>query len=221
MANETTPKSAGPKWGLIVGVAALLGVGAWGIYATLGPKGNEVAQQKHGTSDVSAVNAAKEGFTRALSKGDMAAFLVHKAPKDIPDFAFKDGNGKDLKLSDWKGRVVLVNLWATWCAPCRREMPHLAELQEKLGGDGFEVVAISVDRKGVAASAQFLKKAKAEKLALYIDKSTKVLAQSRTIGLPVTILVNRQGKEIGRLTGPATWNGADAIRLVKTAIAIK
>jgi thiol-disulfide isomerase/thioredoxin len=97
------------------------------------------------------------GFSKALATGPLAALLVHEQRKDIASFSFANSKGGILDLSKWKGRVVLLNLWATWCAPCRKEMPDLAKLQSELGGADFEVVALSVDRKGLAASEAFLK----------------------------------------------------------------
>jgi len=200
---------------------AILIAGAYGVYAISGSKSNDQAGQKTASSSFEEVNAAPQGLTKALSSGALQAFLVHKTRKEMPKVSFKDGDGKDLTLDDWKGRVVLLNLWATWCAPCRKEMPHLAELQEKYGSDDFEVVALSVDRKGAKASGRFLVEAKSTALNLYIDKTAKALGKLRAIGLPVTILIDRQGKEVGRLVGPAVWNGPDAVRLIKTAIAEK
>ena len=128
-----------------------------------------------------------------------------RSPSPCPTSPSQDGAGKPLKLSDWKGRVVLVNLWATWCAPCRKEMPDLAKLQKELGSDQFEVVAISVDRKGAEASSAFLKETGADNLKLYVEPTTKIVSELQSAGLPATILVDRQGREIGRLLGPADW----------------
>jgi thiol-disulfide isomerase/thioredoxin len=123
-----------------------------------------------------------------------------------------------VKLSDWKGRVVLINLWATWCAPCRKEMPDLAKLQQELGSDQFEVVAISVDRKGAEASSAFLKETGSDTLKLYVEPTTKIVSELQSAGLPATILVDRQGREIGRLLGPAHWAAPEAFALVKAAL---
>ena len=153
------------------------------------------------------------------ARGAMAAFLMKSERKPVADLAFQDGTGKPVKLSDWKGRVVLVNLWATWCGPCRREMPALAALQKRLGSRDFEVVAISIDRKGIAASAAFLKETGADALKLYIEPTTKILRDLQALGLPATILVDRQGNEIGRLLGPAEWDSLEAVKLVETALA--
>ena len=113
---------------------------------------------------------------------------------------------------------MLLNLWATWCAPCRKEMPYLADLQKQLGSEKFEVVAISVDRKGLEASKAFLIKAGADNLNIYLDRSTEVLGKMHAPGLPATILIDKNGMEIGRLLGPAVWNSPEAIKLIKAAI---
>ena len=161
------------------------------------------------------------GVTRALATGALAAFLVKKERKPVADAAFQNGEGKALNLSQWKGRVILVNLWATWCAPCRKEMPALAQLQTELGSDQFEVVAISIDRKGVEASAAFLKDTGAQSLKLYVEPSSAIVNSLQAIGLPATLLIDRQGKEIGRLLGPADWASPEALTLIKAALAEK
>jgi len=168
-----------------------------------------------------AAPAATGGVSKALATGTLAAFLVHPEPKPLPDIAFADGEGKPLKLSDWKGRVVLINLWATWCAPCRKEMPDLAKLQQELGSDQFEVVAISVDRKGAEASSAFLTETGADAIKLYVEPTTKIVSELQSAGLPATILVDRQGRELGRLLGPAHWAAPEAFALVKAALAQK
>jgi thiol-disulfide isomerase/thioredoxin len=148
----------------------------------------------------------------------MTAFVVKAQLQIVPDIAFLDGAGQQRAISQWRGRVVLVNLWATWCAPCRKEMPALANLQRKLGGEHFEVVAISVDRKGAEGSAAFLAETGATSLALYVDRSAKVLDELQARGLPATLLIDREGREIGRLLGPAQWDSEDAVRLIEQAI---
>ena len=110
------------------------------------------------------------GGFRDFAVGPMAAFLVKADRPAVPDLAFKDSSGSEVKLSKWQGRVVLLNLWATWCAPCRKEMPTLNDVQKQLGSKDFEVVALSVDRKGLEASAAFLKETGADSLGLYVDE---------------------------------------------------
>jgi thiol-disulfide isomerase/thioredoxin len=179
--------------------------GGIGIYMSGGAPRKEVAESR--------------GGFRAFVVGPMTAFLVKADRPAVPDLAFKDSSGAEIKLSKWQGRVVLLNLWATWCAPCRKEMPILDALQKQLGSKDFEVVALSVDRKGLEASSAFLKETEANSLGLYVDETTKSLDDLQALGLPVTVLIDRKGREIGRLLGPAEWNSAEAIALMKAAIA--
>lgn len=153
-----------------------------------------------------------------LSTGQMAAFVFRSEPAALPEIKFQDGEGKERTLSEWRGKVVLLNLWATWCLPCRKEMPALDRLQKVLRSDTFEVVALSVDRKGLEASKKFLNDTKVERLALYVDPSARANTDLRAVGLPVTLLIDAQGREIGRLLGPAEWDGEDAIRLIRAAL---
>jgi thiol-disulfide isomerase/thioredoxin len=131
----------------------------------------------------------------AESASTLAAFIKHPTPKNIGAFSFADGKGAPLDLSHWKGKVVLLNLWATWCAPCRKEMPELAQLQKMLGSADFEVVAISEDLKGAEASAAFLKDSGADNLALYVDQKMAGLAAVQSVGLPTTLAVT--AKKLG------------------------
>lgn len=221
MTTETPAQKGSGSFFKILLAGVIILAGAYGVYSIYGGKSNKAGVEKHATTKAGDVTAASDGITKKLSVGDLRAFLVHKQRKKMPVVAFKNGKGADLTLENWKGKVVLVNLWATWCGPCRKEMPHLAELQKAFGGDDFEVVAISVDRKGVKASGRFLVEAKATALNLYVDQSAHLLRTLRTVGLPLTVLVDRQGREVGRLLGPAVWNGKDAYRLIKTALAEK
>ncbi len=166
---------------------------------------------------VAEVNSS--GGFRAFAVGSMAAFLVKADRPVVPDLAFKDSTGSEISLSKWKGRVVLLNLWATWCAPCRKEMPALNAVQKQVGSKDFEVVALSVDRKGLDASAAFLKETGADALGLYSDETTTSLTMLQALGLPVTLLIDRKGREIGRLLGPAEWNSAEAVALITAAMA--
>ncbi len=158
------------------------------------------------------------GGFKDFAKGHMAAFLVKADRPQVPDLTFQDLTGSEATLSKWRGRVVLLNLWATWCAPCRKEMPTLNEVQKQLGSKDFEVVALSVDRKGLEASAAFLKETGADALGLYIDETSKSLESLQAFGLPATLLIDRKGREIGRLLGPAEWDSAEAIALMKAAL---
>jgi thiol-disulfide isomerase/thioredoxin len=171
-----------------------------------------------------------QGVERKVSDGPaaaaapasaMAAFVKHPVPKEIAAFGFNDGTGVAKDLSAWKGKVVLLNLWATWCAPCRKEMPELAKLQKLMGSPDFEVVALSEDLKGAAASSAFLKESGADNLALYTDQKATALAAIQSVGLPTTLLIDRNGKEVGRLLGPADWASPEAQALVKAVLDAK
>jgi thiol-disulfide isomerase/thioredoxin len=179
-----------------------------------------IAQEDAGRAEtVAEVGEAPDRVTRELSTGTLTAFVVHPEPKPVGDIAFDDAEGTPLTLAEWRDRVVLVNLWATWCGPCREEMPALAELQRQLGSQDFEVVAISLDRQGAEVAQPFLEDVGAEALELYLDPSTKVLAAFRAVGLPASILIDRSGREVGRMFGPADWASPEAIRLINAALA--
>lgn len=210
---STEKKKLNPLAQIAAGVVVLAAITGYYLF--------EAGSRKAGPAETAAEApaTAQGGVSKALATGSLAAFLIHPERKPLPDIAFADGEGKPLKLSDWKGRVVLVNLWATWCAPCRKEMPDLAQLQKELGSDQFEVVAISVDRKGAEASSAFLKETGADNLKLYVEPTTKVVGELQSAGLPATILIDRQGREIGRLLGPAVWSSPEAVALVKAALA--
>ncbi|MCZ8548194.1 TlpA family protein disulfide reductase [Mesorhizobium qingshengii] len=146
-------------------------------------------------------------------------FAVHETPVPVPEFQFQDANRQPKTLADFRGKVVLLNIWATWCAPCRKEMPTLDRLQGKLGGSDFEVVALSVDRAGPDVVKKFFAEIGIEHLALSVDASAKAMFAIGTIGLPTTLLIDRDGKEIGRLIGPAEWDAPDMIDFIRGRIA--
>jgi len=153
-----------------------------------------------------------------LSTGQVAAFVFKTAPEPLPDIEFLDGAGSQRSLKDWHGKVVLLNLWATWCAPCRKEMPALDRLQAALGSDQFEVVALSVDRTGLEGARKFLDQINVHSLKLYADPTAKIGSQLKVAGLPATLLLDREGREIGRLTGPAEWDSEEAKRLILASL---
>jgi thiol-disulfide isomerase/thioredoxin len=157
-----------------------------------------------------------------LARGEVAAVKPAEDARRVPALAFKDEAGQPRALGDWRGRVVLLNLWATWCVPCRKEMPALDELQTRLGGDRFEVVAVNIDTRDPDKPRNWLKEAGIKRLTYYADPSAKVFqelkAVGRAIGMPTTLLVDAAGCEIASLAGPAEWASEDAIRLVQAAI---
>ncbi len=157
-----------------------------------------------------------------LAHGEVAALTMATAPLRLPDLAFEDADGKPKKLSDWRGRTVLVNLWATWCVPCRKEMPALEGLQTRLGGENFEVVAINIDTRDPEKPKNFLKDAHLTRLGYFSDEKAKVFqdlkAVGRALGMPTSVLVDGQGCEIATIAGPADWDSDDAIKLITAAM---
>jgi len=158
-----------------------------------------------------------------LAQGEVAALTMATAPLRLPDLSFADADGAAKKLSDWRGKTLLVNLWATWCVPCRKEMPALEALQSKLGGATFEVVAINIDTRDPDKPRSFLKDANLTRLGYFNDPKAKVFqdlkAVGRALGMPTSVLVDAEGCEIATIAGPAEWGGDDAVKLVKAALA--
>jgi len=157
-----------------------------------------------------------------LAHGEVAGLTMATTPLKLPDLAFDDADGKPKKLSDWRGRTVLVNLWATWCVPCRREMPALDALQGKLGGPDFQVVAVNIDTRDPDKPKNFLKEANLTKLGYFTDQKAKVFQDlksiGRALGMPTSVLVDGQGCEIATIAGPAEWASDDAIKLIQAAL---
>jgi len=156
-----------------------------------------------------------------LARGEVAAVAVAHTPFRVPDLSFKDAEGRERTLADWRGRTVLFNLWATWCVPCRREMPALDALQGGLGGKNFEVVAVNIDTRDAEKPLKFLKDAGVTHLAYYSDQSAKVFqdlkSAGKAFGMPTTLIIDRSGCEIGEMAGPAEWASADGVKLVSAA----
>lgn len=144
-----------------------------------------------------------------------ANFILHEAPRDLPELKFRDGEGRARTLGEFRGKVVLLNLWATWCAPCRREMPTLDRLQAELGSAEFEVIALSIDRVGAEVVRRFYGEVGIKHLALYIDSSGKALRVLGVLGLPATLLIARDGRELGRLIGPAEWDTPEMLSFLR------
>jgi thiol-disulfide isomerase/thioredoxin len=139
-------------------------------------------------------------------------------PRPVPELHFVDGAAKPRSLVEFRGRVVLLNIWATWCVPCRKEMPALDRLQATLGGPGFEVVALSIDRDGVPKIKDFYEELGLKALRIYVDASGDVMAKLGAVGIPLTLLVDRQGDELWRLIGPAEWDQPAIVETIRKEI---
>lgn len=146
------------------------------------------------------------------------AFPLHDEPRTVPPVTFRDGDDRERSLADFRGRVVLLNIWATWCVPCRREMPTLDRLQSELGGADFEVLALSIDRAGLPAVEAFYKEIGLEALGIYVDAAGKASRQLGIVGLPTTILIGRDGTELGRFVGPAEWDSPQMIGFLRQQV---
>jgi thiol-disulfide isomerase/thioredoxin len=144
---------------------------------------------------------------------------LHQTPREMLSPPFMDGDGRDLTLADFHGRVVLLNILATWCAPCREEMPTLDRLQARLGGADFHVLPLSIDRAGLGPVRRFYEEIGIAHLGMYLAEDIRAMAAFAVAGLPTTILIDRQGHELGRLSGPSNWDSPENIVLFETTIA--
>lgn len=206
--------------GKLLAVAAIAGVIAGGV-----------AVYMRGTADgngpaAAAVDCApaKSTITRLdpLAKGQVAAFITEKDGRNLSLPAFKGPDGKDITLAAYAGKVQLINLWATWCVPCREEMPALNTLQKELGDDRFQVTAINLDTGDASKPKEFLAEEKIDALPLHHDATLSSFNQFKkaglTIGLPVSVLVDGKGCMLGALSGPAAWASDDAKALIRAAV---
>ena len=161
--------------------------------------------------------SSTEGSGSAVPTNPVA-FSVFEQPRPVPEIRFQDDQGHDLTLANFRGRVVLLNLWATWCVPCRKEMPTLDHLQARLGGKNFLVIALSIDRKGVEAVKDLYRGVGVEKLAIYLDRSGKGTHDLAIPGVPTTLLLDREGREVARKLGEAEWDSPELVSLVQKTI---
>ncbi len=240
--DAPTPPSAEPRRAgrgrmvAVLGAAVLAGAlaGALALYVMEGTPRNAASADPasstpKATASSSAADPACAGAVslaerlKPLAKGEVAALSLATEPRRLPPLSFTDAAGKSLTLADFKGKVLLVNLWATWCVPCRKEMPALDHLEQALGGDRFQVVAINLDTKDPEKPQAFLKEIGNRSLAFYADPGTKSFSALRAVGrgfgLPTSLLVDANGCEIGFLAGPAEWASEDAQAVIKGAMA--
>jgi thiol-disulfide isomerase/thioredoxin len=193
------------------GMLSILCIGLYGIFA---PSSN--------AQEICAAAKPLASKLAPLTKGELAAVQTPDQPKDLSSLAFVGPDNKAMTIADLKGKTVLLNLWATWCAPCRKEMPALDKLQATLGGTDFEVVAINIDQRNLDKPKTFLQEVDVNKLAYYSDSSAKIFqslrALDRALGMPTTLLIDKNGCELGYLAGPAEWASEDALAYVKAAL---
>ncbi|MFL9824480.1 thiol:disulfide interchange protein TlpA [Rhodoplanes sp. SY1] len=203
-----------PRRTMLVALAlgAAVAVGAGAVYGLSG-----LGRNPQAAACGPALDLAKR--LAPLAKGEVAAVAVADTPRTLQHLAFTDGTGAARTLADWRGRTVLLNLWATWCVPCRKEMPALDALQRQAGSERFEVVAVNVDTRNPDKPRAWLKEVGIDGLAYYADPSGKILREIGAFGLPATVLVDPAGCTVATLAGPAEWASPDALALVKAALA--
>ncbi len=213
---ETRPPQKSNRRRLI-GAAILAGavVGVGAVYGTKGGAGNQESASCPGAAAVAA-------RMDPLAKGQVAALNVNPAPQPLSAISFQTADGTKVTMADFKGKTVLLNLWATWCIPCRKEMPALNQLQADLGGKDFEVVAVNIDTQGPERVEKFLAETGIDKLHRYADPSTGILQSLKNEGLgqglPTSVLIDRQGCRLGAMAGPAEWSSDEAKALIMAAM---
>ncbi|MHA1549121.1 MAG: thiol:disulfide interchange protein TlpA [Alphaproteobacteria bacterium] len=202
----------------LLGLAALAGIagGAVAVYVNSRDSGNGTEQAARECS------AALTLASQLEPQGDLAAFRAAESPDSLTDLAFKAADDRQTGIDAFAGKVVLLNLWATWCGPCRAEMPSLDRLQAEMGGDSFEVVAVNIDTADPERALDFLEEIGVGNLAFYADRTTKIFNDLKrrglALGLPVTLLIDAQGCTIGGVQGPAEWDSPDAKALIQAAL---
>jgi len=207
------------KFVIAVIVIAALGVGA-ALYGNMANKGNVAGV----VASAAACDMAEARATRLadLASGDLAAFTLARKPVNLSELAFRDENSAPMTLAAFSGKTVLVNLWATWCAPCRREMPALDRLQQALGGEQFEVVTINIDTGDWDRPEAFLQSVNVQALPRFRDPDNTSFQELKrrglALGLPSTALVDGEGCLVGHLQGPAEWDSDDARRLIEAVV---
>lgn len=194
--------------GLLAGLAGIYGIAA--------------LQRNPEAPSTCRADTVLAGRLAQLARGEVAALAPAQAPIRVSGLSFLDANGRERTLSEWHGRTVLLNLWATWCIPCRKEMPALDALQAKLGGPSFEVVAVNIDTRDTEKPKAWLKEVNAGNLAYYADPKARIFQDlkivGRAFGMPTTLLIDKNGCEIATLAGPAEWASADAVAYIEAAL---
>ncbi|WP_338610938.1 TlpA disulfide reductase family protein (plasmid) [Pelagibacterium nitratireducens] len=194
--------------------AAMAGIAA-AVWISNGPSGSSCPVRAEAAQSIDDV-----------AQGELAALMASTQWRDYSDIAFQDADGNPITLATFAGKKLLINFWATWCAPCREEMPYLDALEESYGGDDFEVVAISLDMgsDGPTAAGLFLEEIGTSYLKLFADPSYKLFERLRnegvTLGLPATVLVDEKGCELAVIQGPANWDSSDGHRVIETLLEI-
>jgi thiol-disulfide isomerase/thioredoxin len=218
------PDTARPPRSRLLALAGPLGAGLLLLGASLYAFGGLDKLFAARTPEQQACLGAKPLTNRLkpLAKGEVAALQVPLAPSLIRNLSFRDPQGQGLTLENFRGRTVLVNLWATWCAPCRHEMPALDRLQQRYGGPDFEVVTINIDTRNLDRPDKFLDEIGVKALTRYADPSAAIFqdlkSEGKAFGMPTTLLLDPKGCELAYLAGPAEWSSPDAFAFIGAAL---
>jgi thiol-disulfide isomerase/thioredoxin len=202
-----------------VAIAALAGAiaGALAVYVSGDPAGKLASAEARAC----AAKAEKAALVGTAARGEVAAMIPADPPQLLTDLSFNNPSGTPITLADLGGKTLLLNLWATWCAPCRAEMPALDELQQAAGGEDFEVVAVNIDTGGDEKPKTFLNEIGVSSLAYYRDNTMGIFNQTKeralALGLPVTLLIDADGCLLAHMNGPAEWNSPDARKMIDLA----
>ena len=205
-----------PKW---LAVAALAGVmaGVGAVYVRNAASGNPAQE----AAAQCPANPARLAAVKAAATG-VVANVISAEGENLSSLGFLADDGKPMTLADFKGKTVLVNLWATWCAPCREEMPALDRLEQQIGGDEFEVVAVNIDSGGKEKAKAFLDEINVHALGFYSEPSMGIFNEfkrrSLALGLPATVVLDPQGCLVAKLNGPAHWDAPEAVKLIEAAM---
>lgn len=199
---------------LVFGLLVLT-AGGFGLYEIANPPGKNVAA--HAGACAKSLDVAQT--IAPLTRGELAAMTTATRPNELSSIAFDDTDGRKTSIASFRGKTVLLNLWATWCVPCRAEMPSLDKLQSALGAKDFSVVAVNIDQTRLDKPKIFLKEIGADALPFYSDKSGEIVQTlkqtQKIIGLPTSVLIGADGCEIGTMAGPAQWDSPEAKALIQ------
>jgi len=202
-------------WAALAGASLLgmtLGAGAYWLFVA--PRAEVPAEVLEPVARPAPATAGVE----VAARGAFAFGPPGSDGDDLAELSFYDGSGRRLTLADFRGQALLVNLWATWCAPCREEMPTLDRLQARLGGPDFEVIALSIDRDGDRVIAPFYAELGLEALDIYWDRGGVATVLLNVLGIPTTLLIDENGREVGRFTGPAEWDSEAVVEAIRAAL---
>lgn len=210
--TDQTEKPSRRALSISTAAALVLAAGAGVLYVNGGGSG------KKGSGEACAASRDTSQRVSSLAKGEVAAMSIASEPEPMPELTFTGPDGQPRKLEDFKGKTVLLNLWATWCVPCRSEMAALDRLQKEAGSDKFEVVTVNIDTSRLERPKAFLGEIGAKSLAFYADPKAQIFFQlkqtGQALGLPTTFLIDGKGCQIGLMQGPAKWDSEDGRSLV-------